>query len=149
MARLSYLGIWPVPPTLGRCCPDYVGLVWVLTRLCNIPDANRRTVLGYAEALWIRRFGFRARGGANWRCPPLPHRLVAANPLLCHLTDRPDLLPRGKRPSRRARKAWPLSTVKMKICALVRREPYYMTRRQLQQKLWRLGAPSLTMCWTA
>ncbi len=141
MARRQYLGFWRVPPDLGRRLPDYVGLVWVLTRLRNIPDGNGRTVLEYEEAWWIRRFGFRARAGGRWRCPPLPHRLVAANPLLCHLTDRPDLLPRGRRPSRRASKVWPLSKVEMKIVSLLQRAPYYMMRRELQQRLWRLGAP--------
>lgn|SRR5215467_12807226 len=80
MARRLYLGIWPVPPTLGRSHPDYVGLVWVLTRFRNIPDGNGRTVLDYDEARWLRYCGFRARAGCVWRCSPLPHRLVATNP---------------------------------------------------------------------
>jgi len=140
MARLAYLGFWPVPPTLGRSRPDYVGLVLVLSRLRNLPDCNGRTVLDYDEAWWIRYCGFRARAGVNWRCPPLPHRLVTGNPLLRHLTNRPDLLPRGRRPGRRARQSWPLATIEQKIFALLRRTPYHWKWRELQHRLWRLGS---------
>ena len=142
MARLTYLGIWPVPPTLGRSQPDYVGLVWVLTRLEQIPDGKGRAILAADEAELVRRCGFRARAGANWVCQPLPHRLVADNPLLRHLSDRPDLLPSGRRPSRWARGWLPFYDIESKMSCTVRDAPgLCMTRRKLQQRNWRLGAP--------
>ncbi len=143
MARLLALNFWRIPPSLGRTPgADYASLVWVLTRLWQIPDGEGRTTLTREEAELVRRCGFRARAGANWLCPPLPHRLVVDNPLLRHLSDRPDLLRNGRRASRWTRGSLPFLQLESRMSGTVYHAPgFCITRRELQQHYWRLGAP--------
>jgi len=116
--------------------------VWVLIHLDRIPDAARRTVPDDQEAWCIRRCGFFARAGGTWLCPPLPDRLVEHNPLLRHLSDRPDLSVNERRPSRWAREFQPFFELQIRLARTLNRAPSYcMTRRQLQKSFWRLRAP--------
>ncbi|MGH9345484.1 MAG: hypothetical protein ACRD19_17190, partial [Terriglobia bacterium] len=126
--------------------PNYPALVEILTRLYQIPDGLGETVLRAEEAAAIRRCGFAARAGITWRCPPLPDALVSWNPLLRHLSDTVDPLNRPARwnpkraPSRLIREFHPISKIERKILAKLSKEPYYMSKRQLQQKMWRYPA---------
>lgn len=137
----------PRPPAPSVALPpDYAALVEVLTRLYQIPDGLGETILRPEEAAAIRRCGFAARAGITWRCPPLPDELVSWNPLLRHLSDAVDPLSRPGRwnpkraPSRLIREFHPISKIEAKILRKLGREPYCMTKRQLQQKMWRYPA---------
>ena len=129
------------PPT-----PNYEALVEVLTRLYQIPDGLGETVLRTEEAAAIRACGFAARAGCPWRCPLLPDALVAWNPLLQHLSDAVDALnrPAGWKPkralSRLVPQFHPISKIEAKILAKLGKEPYYMSKRRLQQIMWRYPA---------
>lgn len=132
------------PP--AQVSPDYAALVDVLTRLYNVPDGLGECTLRPEEAAAIRRCGFAARAGTIWRCPPLPDELVCWNPLLRHLSDAVDPLnrPAGwkpkRAPSRLIRQFHPIHKVECKIMAHLGKEPYYMSKRRLQQKMWRYPA---------
>lgn len=145
MAQRLALKFWNIPLDFGSgrsfVGPDYPSLIWVLTRMDRIPDATRRTVPNAEEARCIRVCGLPARAGSRWICAPLPHYLVADNLLLRHLSDRPDLVPTGRLPSWWARRTSPFSNLRMKlILALCGRRDYPVSRRQVQQRFWRLGA---------
>jgi hypothetical protein len=126
--------------------PNYGALIDVLTRLYQIPDGLGETALRPEEAAAVRRCGFAARAGTTWRCPPLPDELVSWNPLLRHLSDAIDPLnrPAGwkpkRAPSRLIRQFHPVSIIERKIMAHLGKEPYYMSKRRLQQKMWRYSA---------
>ncbi len=126
--------------------PDYAALVDVLTRLYQIPDGLGETVLRPEEAAAIRKCGFAARAGTTWRCPVLPDELVSWNPLLRHLSDainvhnRPAGWKQKRAPSRLIRQFHPISTIERKILAKLGKAPYYMSKRRLQQKMWRYPA---------
>ncbi|HZT32544.1 MAG TPA: DNA/RNA-binding winged helix domain-containing protein [Bryobacteraceae bacterium] len=126
--------------------PEYEALAEVLMRLRNIPDGLGETVLSSEEAAQIRRCGFQARAGCTWRCPPLPDELVRWNPLLHHLSDAIDPLSRfspwhpRRAASRRIADIYPLMRIERKVIEHVRRPPYRLPRRRLQQKMWRLPA---------
>jgi hypothetical protein len=139
------------PPARQRvpaavCEPNYAALVEVLTRLWQIPDGLGETVLRPEEAAAIRACGFGARAGCVWRCPLLPDALVSWNPLLRHLSDAVDPLSRPgawkpkRAPSRLASQRDPLARVERLILTHLSKEPYYMTKRQLQQRMWRYPA---------
>jgi hypothetical protein len=125
---------------------NYAALAEVLTNLCQIPDGLGETILSYEEAAAVRACGFGARARCIWRCPPLPDALVSFNPLLQHLSDAIDPLSRtatwNKRraPSRIASEYSPLARIESKILDHLCREPYYMSKRRLQQLMWRYPA---------
>lgn len=125
---------------------NYEALVEVLTGLYQIPDGLGETTLTYEEAATIRACGFGARAGCIWRCPPLPDALVSFNPLLRHLSDAIDPTSRTgtwnkKRAySRIASEYSPLAQVESKILGHLCRKPYYMSKRRLQQRMWRYPA---------
>jgi hypothetical protein len=130
----------------GPPAPDYAALVDVLTQLYQIPDGLGETILRSGEAAAIRRCGFAARAGSPWRCPPLPDALVSWNPLLRHLSDAIDPLSRpGAWKPRRAAcrlvsQCMPLARIERRTLDHLSKEPYHMTKRQLQQKMWRYPA---------
>jgi hypothetical protein len=125
---------------------NYPALVEVLTGLHQIPDGLGETILTYEEATAIRACGFGARASSIWRCPPLPDALVSFNPLLQHLSDAIDPMSRTatwnkkRAPSRIASEYCPLALVESKILRHLHREPYFMSKRRLQQLLWRYPA---------
>lgn len=126
--------------------PNYEALVEVLSRLYRVPDGLGETILRPEEAAAIRKCGFAARAGTTWRCPPLPDSLVSWNPLLWHLSDAIDPLSRTgtwhpkRAPSRLISERSPLVQIERKILTRLAKGPYYMTKRQLQQKMWRYPA---------
>lgn len=126
--------------------PDYAALVDILTRLYRIPDGLGETTLTSEEAAAVRRCGFAARAGVTWRCPELPDELVAWNPLLRHLSDAIDPLSRcaewnkKRAPSRLIRAFHPISKIERMMLAKLGKEPYYMSKRRLQQQMWRYPA---------
>jgi hypothetical protein len=146
MESAARLQARPVRPAPVLPTPDYEALVEALTNLYRIPDGLGETVLRTEEAAKIRKCGFDARAGIMWRCPPLPDSLVSWNPLLQHLSDAIDPLnrPAGWRqkraPSRLIRQFHPISKVERLILRHLGKEPYYMTKRRLQQKMWRYSA---------
>ena len=129
------------PPT-----PDYPALIEILTNLYRVPDGLGETILTREGAAAIRKCGFAARAGTTWRCPVLPDALVSWNPLLCHLSDAIDPLSRPgtwhpkRAPSRLIRQFRPMYQIELKIVSHLRKEPYRLTKRQLQQKMWRYPA---------
>jgi hypothetical protein len=126
---------------------NYPALVEVLTGLHQVPDGLGETVLSSGEAAAIRACGFGARAGCIWRCPPLPDALVSWNPLLRHLSDAIDPMSRigawnkKRAPARIASQEFPLARIERKILEHMWREPYYISKRRLQQLLWRYPAP--------
>jgi hypothetical protein len=118
----------------------------VLTRLWQIPDGLGETILRPEEAAAIRACGFGARAGCMWRCPPLPDALVCWNPLLRHLSAAIDPLSRPgawkpkRAPSRLVSQFHPLSKVERKVVDHLSKPPYGITKRCLQQKMWRYPA---------
>lgn len=125
---------------------NYVALVEVLERLYRIPDGLGETILNYDEAAAIRACGFGARAQCTWRCPALPNSLVEWHPLLHHLSDAIDSLSHAagwkqkRAPSRHAGRAYPLARIEQKIMAHLTKQPYYLSKRRLQQQMWRYPA---------
>jgi hypothetical protein len=127
--------------------PNYEALVEVLTGLYQIPDGLGETILRPEEAAAIRACGFGARAGSVWRCPLLPDALVCWNPLLRHLSDAIDPYSRQgewkpkRAPARLVSEFRPIDKVESKILRhLSRKPPYCMSKRHLQQRMWRYSA---------
>jgi hypothetical protein len=141
---------FPHVPDAPQAGPNYPALIEVLITLRNIPDGLGETVLNSAEAAKVRAAGFHARANCVWRCPPLPHDLVSWNPVLAHLSDAIvrnwDRQPGAgawhpKRATARiVTEIYPLMRIEARLIAHLRRPPYRMQKRQLQQKMWRLPA---------
>ena len=129
--------------------PNFAALIEVLITLRCLPDGLGETKLDKREAAKIRACGFEARASSKWmwRCPPLPDELVWWNPFLRHLSDAIDPRsrpgpwhPRRAAP-RRIAQEYPLRKLEIRIIDMLNRPPYYsLSKRQLQQKLWRIPA---------
>jgi hypothetical protein len=135
------------PPAPSPSLPDFPRLVETLSALGTIPDGLGETQLSYDEAAKIRACGVHARAGSVWRCPPLPDELVRSNSLLHHLSDAVDPLWRSegwktkRAPVRHKSQTNPLRRTEAKFLTTLEKAPgQRLRKRQLQQKLWRLGA---------
>ena len=129
---------------------DYEGLVRMLPYLHRLVDHLGETILTRTEARRIRAYGFEAVAGRKWRCPLLPDALVRDNPLFEHLSVSysPSWRPRAWNPKR----AQPLhryrppalTTIEQRMLNLLRRAARgQLSKRRLQQRLWRLPAKFL------
>jgi hypothetical protein len=136
----------PAPP--APVPPNYEALIDVLMRLYQIPDGLGETVLYPEEAAAIRRCGFVARAGTTWRCPELPHELVAYNPLLAHLSNSIHPLNRPAGWKRKRAAAAPYKAAGYAITkyehrlykTLFKAPGHCLRKRELQHRNWRMHA---------